>query len=206
MTEPTLPTTGQTEAPATDDDLPITVPIQGMPKAPGTMEMRLLADQRRLGDGTDSHFKFQTPAVRVAGRLLTAAALAESHVATTHIVDMDHDTVEDLMPAGAHPRLRVVRGRKVNLEYPIKDGPNYIGRRDDAPVEIDLEEQEPAERIWTSRKHAVLHFADGVLELEDLNSLNGTFVNRTRVAPGERRILKINDIVQVGTIQMRVVA
>lgn len=206
MIEPKLPPTAETEAPATDDDLPITVPMQGMPKAPGTMELRLLPDQRRPGGGTDGHFPLPTPAVRVASRLLTAQVIAESYLQTPRVMDVDHDTVEDLMPAGVHPRLRVVRGRKVNLEYPIKEGPNYIGRRDDSPVEIDLEDQEPAERIWTSRKHAVLHFSDGSLELEDLNSLNGTFVNRIRVAPGERRMLRINDIVQVGTIQLRVVA
>jgi hypothetical protein len=206
MTNQTYPRTCQTEPPATDEDLPITVPMRSMGKTPGTMEMRLLPDQRRADDGTDGNVTLQTPAARVASRLLTANSLIESTSTSVQLADLDHDTVEDLLPPGMNPRLRVVRGRKINVEYAIKNGPNYIGRRDDAPIEVDLEDQEPAERIWTSRKHAVLHFADGMLEIEDLNSLNGTFVNRLRVAPGERRQLKINDILQVGTIQLRVVA
>lgn len=205
MTEYPYPRTSQTEPPATDDDLPITVPIRSVARAPETGEIRLMPHEQRADDGNAIDVSAQTPAVRIAGRLLSAAALAESALTTSQLVNLDHDTVEDLVPADAKPKLRVVRGRKVSVEYSIKAGPNYIGRRDDSPIEIDLEDQEPAERIWTSRKHAVIHFGDGLLEIEDLNSLNGTFVNRMRVAPGERRQLKVNDVVQVGTIQLRVV-
>jgi pSer/pThr/pTyr-binding forkhead associated (FHA) protein len=84
-------------------------------------------------------------------------------------------------------------------------GKNYLGRTDEKPVDIDLENQEPADRIWTSRQHAVINFENGVLTVEDLNSLNGTFVNRTRVHPGQIRTLQVNDIIQVGTVQMRVI-
>ena len=41
------------------------------------------------------------------------------------------------------------------------------------------------------------------MTIEDLNSSNGTFVNRTRVYPGQKRPLAVNDVVQVGTVQMR---
>ena len=205
MIDQPFPHSSLTEPPGTDDDPPITVPVRAYAKAPGTMEMRPLLDQRRTGCGAEGQVILQTPAVRMAANLISAAALAEAYPTSAQLADVDHDTVEDLVPAGVRPRLRVVRGRKINVEYAIKDGASYIGRRDDAPVEIDLEDQEPAERIWTSRKHAVVHFADGLLEIEDLNSLNGTFVNRIRVAPGERRQLKINDILQVGTIQLRLV-
>jgi hypothetical protein len=206
MIDHSLPPVSQTEPPATDDDLPITVPIRGMGKTPGTTEMRLFPDQWQAGSETDGHPRLPSPSLRISGRAISGPEQAILNTPTTNLEDVDSDTVEDLAQPGARPRLRVIRGRKVNLEYAIKDGTNYIGRRDDALVEIDLEDQEPAERIWTSRKHAALHFADGSLELEDLNSLNGTFVNRIRVVPGERRKLKINDIVQVGTIQLRVVA
>ena len=40
--------------------------------------------------------------------------------------------------------------------------------------------------------------------IEDLNSLNGTFVNRQRIHPGQQRELHPGDIVQVGTVQLRV--
>jgi len=46
---------------------------------------------------------------------------------------------------------------------------------------------------------------DGILTVEDLNSSNGTFINRTRLYPGQKRVLNIDDIVQIGTVQMKVV-
>jgi pSer/pThr/pTyr-binding forkhead associated (FHA) protein len=41
--------------------------------------------------------------------------------------------------------------------------------------------------------------------IEDLNSSNGTFINRNRLYPGQRRVLHVNDIIQIGTVQMKVV-
>jgi hypothetical protein len=103
------------------------------------------------------------------------------------------------------PYLVVLRGEKIDMQYPIYSGKNYMGRTDERPVDIDLEIQEPPDRIWTSRQHAVITFENGVLTIEDLNSLNGTFVNRTRVHPGQVRALQGNDIIQVGTVQMRLI-
>jgi hypothetical protein len=108
------------------------------------------------------------------------------------------------LPEGAKPRLVVLRGQRVNAEYQIYDGDNYIGRADDKPVDVDLEDQEPPDRIWSSRQHALISFEGGQLTIEDLNSLNGTFVNRTRVPPGQRRPLLVNDVIQIGTVQMKV--
>lgn len=105
---------------------------------------------------------------------------------------------------GVTPKLVVLRGLKVNAEYPIYEGQNFIGRTDDKPVDIDLEDQEPPDRIWSSRQHACINFDNGRMEIEDLNSSNGTFVNRTRVYPGQKRLLSVNDVVQIGTVQMRV--
>jgi FHA domain len=102
------------------------------------------------------------------------------------------------------PKLVVLRGLKVNHLYTIYDGRNFIGRPDDKPVDIDLEDQEPTDRVWASRQHAVIVFENGQLLIEDLNSLNGTFVNRSRVHPGQQRPLQPNDIIQIGTVQMKV--
>ena len=44
----------------------------------------------------------------------------------------------------------------------------------------------------------------GLLTLEDLNSSNGTFVNRARVHPGEKRALNLNDVIQIGTVHLKV--
>jgi hypothetical protein len=103
------------------------------------------------------------------------------------------------------PKLVVLRGVKINAEYPIYEGRNTVGRFADKPVDIDLLSQESLEQIWCSRQHAVVTYKKGVLSIEDLNSLNGTWVNGGRVHAGQARILKAGDIVQIGTVQMKVV-
>jgi hypothetical protein len=110
----------------------------------------------------------------------------------------------DRLPPGTKPKLIVVRGQRVNAEYPVYEGDNYIGRADEKAVDIDLEDQEPPDRIWSSRQHALLAFEDGQLTLEDLNSTNGTFVNRMRVHPGQKHPLHVNDIIQIGTVRLKV--
>jgi FHA domain len=102
------------------------------------------------------------------------------------------------------PKLVVVRGQRMDVQYPLYAGKNYLGRTDDKPVDIDLDDQEAPDRIWTSRQHAVVTFENGKLTVEDLNSLNGTFVNRTRVHPGQVRELHENDVIQVGTVHLKV--
>ena len=109
------------------------------------------------------------------------------------------------IPAGAQPRLVVLRGQKRNVEYPVYEGLNFIGRADEKPVDIDLEDQEPPDRIWCSRQHACISFESDQLAIEDLNSANGTYVNRNRIYPGQKRPLAVNDIIQIGNVQMKVV-
>jgi hypothetical protein len=110
-----------------------------------------------------------------------------------------------ILPPDAQPRLVVLRGQKRNVEYPVYEGHNYIGRADEKPVDIDLEDQEPPDRIWSSRQHAVVTFEDSKLVIEDLNSSNGTFVNRNRLYPGQRRDLSVGDVIQIGTVQLKVI-
>jgi hypothetical protein len=109
------------------------------------------------------------------------------------------------LPAGASPQLLVLRGQKRNVKYDIFEGLNFIGRADEKPVDIDLEDQEPPDRVWCSRQHACISFESNELSIEDLNSANGTYVNRTRVYPGSKRPLAVNDVVQIGNVQMKVV-
>jgi pSer/pThr/pTyr-binding forkhead associated (FHA) protein len=97
----------------------------------------------------------------------------------------------------------VVRGLKPGVEFQLFDGRNFIGRADQQPVEVDIEDQEPPDRIWSSRQHALITCKGGSLVIEDLNSANGTYVNRNRVPPGQKLELKANDIVQIGTVQLQ---
>jgi hypothetical protein len=107
------------------------------------------------------------------------------------------------IPAGATPIFVVIRGQKPNQEYPIYEGENYVGRSDEKPVDIDLEDQEPPDRVFSSRQHAVIFLENGIVSIEDLNSSNGTFLNRQRVYPGQKRQLNLNDVVQIGTVQLK---
>lgn len=111
-------------------------------------------------------------------------------------------------PAGAAPKLAVIRGQKIGLEFPVYADLNFIGRADEKPVDIDLEDQEPPDRVWCSRQHAVIHWdeAQGVMTIEDLNSANGTFVNRARIHPGQKRQLYLGDVIQIGTVHLKVKA
>jgi hypothetical protein len=116
----------------------------------------------------------------------------------------------DQPPAPAPPpnlraKLVVLRGAKISVEYPIYEGRNTVGRFADKPVDIDLFNQETPEQIWCSRQHATLTFDRGNVMIEDLNSLNGTWVNGVRIHAGQPRQLRPGDVVQIGTVQMKLV-
>jgi hypothetical protein len=128
---------------------------------------------------------------------------ADSDPPTRSTSPISRDT--DILPTGGKPALLVLRGQKISVEYPIYEGHNFIGRADEKPVDIDLEDQEPPDRIWSSRQHALIRLEEGILVIEDLNSSNGTFINRTRLYPGQKRVLNANDIIQIGTVQMKVI-
>lgn len=102
-------------------------------------------------------------------------------------------------------KLVVLRGLKIGVEYPIYPGRNTLGRFVDKPVDVDLLAQESVEQTWCSRVHAAVMLDKSVVMIEDLNSLNGTWINGTRIHPGQHRVLQANDVVQIGTVQMKLV-
>lgn len=146
--------------------------------------------------------------------LLTEAGGAESPPALAEVIPEGEAAPDapakpadvERLPADARPRLVVLRGLRVGIEYPLYEGHNFIGRMDEKPVDIDLEDQESPERMLCSRQHAVITYEDGKLIIEDLNSTNYTYVNRAKIYPGQKRPLRANDVIQVGTVQMRVLA
>jgi hypothetical protein len=109
------------------------------------------------------------------------------------------------LPPPVRPKLVVLRGMKINMEYPIYEGRNTIGRFADKPVDIDLVSQESTEQIWCSRQHATVTFDKGTVVIEDLNSLNGTWVNGVRIHAGQPKQLRHGDVLQIGTVQMKLV-
>ncbi len=103
-----------------------------------------------------------------------------------------------------NPRLFVLRGHYPNREYRLIPGMNLIGRTDQTAVDIDLEDQENEGSIWSSRQHASIQLENNKLIIEDLNSKNGTFVNRIKLRPGQKCELLPNDIIHIGSIQFKV--
>jgi hypothetical protein len=62
-----------------------------------------------------------------------------------------------------------------------------LGRRAYNDIVID--------NLAVSGEHAVLHMSGGEVQIEDLNSTNGTYVNALAV---QKQVLKDNDVVEVG--------
>lgn len=86
----------------------------------------------------------------------------------------------------------------------MKDGP-LAGQRFPVDVELVLGRTDgdvTIEDPLISRRHASIRSVEGSLEIEDLGSLNGTWVNGERVE-GSRR-LNPGDLVQVGTASFEV--
>jgi hypothetical protein len=107
-------------------------------------------------------------------------------------------------PPAVIVKLRVVRGLRIGAEFPVYTGRNVIGRFADRPVDIDLTAIEPDGQVWSSRRHACLTLDRTLLVIEDLNSLNGTWVNGARVRAGGALPLKAGDVIQIGVAQLRV--
>jgi hypothetical protein len=128
----------------------------------------------------------------------TPAALAGQHAMNTPVPS-------DTAPQGMQAKLLVIRGQRVNHEYPLYPGRNMLGRFAERPVDIDLGIQEAEGQVWSSRQHAQILFDKNVLLLEDLNSLNGTWVNGTRVTAGVKRALQPSDVIQIGTVQLKLI-
>jgi diguanylate cyclase (GGDEF)-like protein len=74
------------------------------------------------------------------------------------------------------------------LDYPIKSGKNTIGRKLDNDIVINDES--------ASRNHAEIYCQDDQIVIQDLNSLNGTHVNRERIQ--KPTVLKHEDQIRIG--------
>jgi hypothetical protein len=64
------------------------------------------------------------------------------------------------------------------------------------PPDVDLSSLPDAEII--SRQHALIHIEAETYYIEDLGSSNGTYVNNTAVARGERQEISAGDLLALG--------
>jgi len=104
-------------------------------------------------------------------------------------------------------KLSVVRGGRKGQEFPLEDGNNLVGRWDPETgsfPEVDLDADDPEAKI--SRKHALIRIDGGKITIEDIGSLNGTYVNRQpRLSPGSPVELKSGDEVIIGKTFLKLV-
>jgi pSer/pThr/pTyr-binding forkhead associated (FHA) protein len=89
----------------------------------------------------------------------------------------------------------------------LEDGHNLIGRWDPETgsfPEVDLEQDDPEAKI--SRKHAMIIIENGRITVEDIGSLNGTYVNRgNRLIPGSPLEVKSGDELIIGKTFLKLV-
>jgi hypothetical protein len=98
-------------------------------------------------------------------------------------------------PDGEVPMLVVVRGANAGSRFALTDDVTTIGRHPDSDVFLD--------DVTVSRRHAEVHrTASAGLEVCDVGSLNGTYVNGDRI---ERIALAEGDQLQVGKYRLVVV-
>ena len=104
-------------------------------------------------------------------------------------------------------KLSVVRGGRKGQEFPLEDGNNLVGRWDPETgsfPEVDLDADDPEAKI--SRKHALIRIDAGKITIEDIGSLNGTYVNRQpRLSPGSPAEIKSGDEVIIGKTFLKLV-
>lgn len=87
--------------------------------------------------------------------------------------------------------LRVVNGPLAEERFPLQRGRTRIGSLGDNDVVIETE--------VVSRHHAAIHAGRNKIEIEDLQSTNGTLVNGV---PVERGPLQPGDRIRVGDVEM----
>ena len=147
-----------------------------------------------------------TPGAEKPAEEPPAAEAKPSEAPTGEIKPAEAAPAEAPAPAAAavvaafKARLKVVRGGRKDQEFPLEDGNNLVGRWDPetgAFPEVDLDADDPEAKI--SRKHALIRIAEGKITVEDIGSLNGTYVNRgSRLQPGSPIELKTGDEIIIG--------
>ena len=125
------------------------------------------------------------------GALLHTPELAEQ--TQTFSPDDGVDSVAELDDLGVEGPALVVRsgGGRAGETFVPQGERTTIGRSPDCPVFLD--------DVTVSRRHAELVERDGRWFVEDLGSLNGTFVNRRRVESSE---LSDGDELQIGKYRL----
>ena len=143
---------------------------------------------------------FQNPesanfCARCGAHLLKDADVDTTQTFTPVEDSEDAGVAEELGIEGPALVVRSGGGRSGETFFPQGDR-TTIGRSPDCGIFLD--------DVTVSRRHAVLVEEDGAFSIEDLGSLNGTFVNRRRIEREQR--LGDGDEVQIGKYRLTFMA
>jgi pSer/pThr/pTyr-binding forkhead associated (FHA) protein len=97
--------------------------------------------------------------------------------------------LSDFKPKG--PALVIVKGNNIGNCYHLHEGRITLGRDPESSIFLD--------DITVSRKHAYLSVEKGKVTISDRESLNGTYVNKSRI---DSLTLQDGDEVQIGKFKM----
>jgi hypothetical protein len=100
--------------------------------------------------------------------------------------------------------LEVVRGRDVGRSYALLPGETIVGNAKNGASGLDLMDQEGNSPRKMAARHAALEATSEGLAIRDLESPGGTFVNQQRLLSGHARRLEAGDVIQLGSVQLRV--
>lgn len=117
-------------------------------------------------------------------------AMTEELMSMLELDPREAEAVRQLDPGSA--LLIIHRGSGAGSRYLIDTDVTSIGRHPDSDIFLD--------DITVSRHHAKLVRSGDAITVEDLGSLNGTYVNRTLIDGSAQ--LRMGDEVQVGKYRM----
>lgn len=131
---------------------------------------------------------------------ILAALRAKMHGSNFSVISESRTITLTETASQARAKLVILRGGTQGKEFTLDGEIISIGRWDPdggAFPEIDLTNDDIEAKI--SRKHSRILVKDGSYLLEDMGSLNGTYINRgPRLVPGEPQEIKDGDEVIMG--------
>lgn len=111
---------------------------------------------------------------------------------STGPMPVQQGTAEWAGPPTDGPALAVMHGGPSGVIYPLPEGVVTIGRSPSSDVFLD--------DVTVSRNHARIQRSGSSVVLQDLGSLNGTYVNRRRIEVEED--LENGDELQIGKFRL----
>jgi hypothetical protein len=119
------------------------------------------------------------------------------------LVEADEDATRHLVPAAARAQLIVEAGSGGVAEFWLDKDVSLVGRSSPADgivPDVDLTDVDP--RRIVSRRHAFIIRKRGGFAVEDLESINGTYLNGVqRLQPHAQTLLRDGDQISFGDVR-----